>query len=135
MVFVWSETLKTGVLASRPNYRYYVLARHEKTSLCCMRKKPTSNQPVHRYSISSFRLTLFRFFFFAWLFFSLFRLFWWRFFVLLPRHNARRRDEHRNYEMAQTNHHSYECSSFIDFLNELWKSNKMRGLYPMIQEN
>ena len=40
---------------------------------------------------------------------SLFRLFAWRYFVLAPRHNARRKDEtkqKRNNEMAQTSHHT-----------------------------
>ena len=43
--------------------------------------------------ISSFRLALFRLFVISRGVYSLFRLFAWRYFVLVPRHNSRRKDE------------------------------------------
>ena len=43
--------------------------------------------------ISFFRLAFFRLFVISLGVFSLFRLFAWRYFVLAPRHNARRKDE------------------------------------------
>ena len=60
---------------------------------------------VAHFVFSSFRLALFRLFVISLGVFSLFRLFAWRYFVLARRHNARRKDEERNNEMAQTSHH------------------------------
>ena len=48
---------------------------------------------VEHFVISSFRLALFRLFVVSLGVFSLFRLFAWHYFVLAPRHNARRKDE------------------------------------------
>ena len=51
---------------------------------------------------SSFRLALFRLFVISLGVFSLFRLFAWRYFVLAPRHNARRKDERTKWHKQAT---------------------------------
>ena len=52
--------------------------------------------------ISFFRLALFRLFVISLGVFSLFRLFAWRYFVLAPRHNARRKDERTKWHKHAT---------------------------------
>ena len=57
---------------------------------------------VAHFVFSSFRLALFRLFVISLGVFSLFRLFAWRYFVLAPRYNARRKDERMKWHKQAT---------------------------------
>ena len=86
------------------------------------RARFSSFRVAHFVFFSSFRQALFRLFVISLGVFSLFRLFAWRYFVLAPRHNARRKDERMKYnEMAQTSHHRIYCRKFMTLSNRICK--------------